>query len=212
MESKTKSVENTIKFDLSRTNDGRDLFEEIIKDNKWIKNTIKPDIICLSGPLAEENVEDFRDSKALINRYPKAHIFSRKKELAEIFIQMEKYFPGELLFFPKTFLYPEDKSSLEFALKNNNGPHKRTYILKPSAGTKGEGIQLFQTKLELIRALSSETTNEFVIQEYIENPLLIDNKKFDIRVYVLLSGVNPMKCFISTEGLARFCTVNKINT
>lgn len=38
-------------------------------------------------------------------------------------------------------------------------------------------------------------------------PYLIDGYKFDLRIYVLLSGVNPMRIFIYKDGLARFATV-----
>ena len=55
----------------------------------------------------------------------------------------------------------------------------------------------------------------YVIQDYLCDPLLIDGKKFDLRVYVLVldlgtnssSEPQPMLSFISEEALARFCTI-----
>ncbi len=65
--------------------------------------------------------------------------------------------------------------------------------------------------------LRSQTKDqEFVVQEYIEDPLLINGygkeasisrTKFDCRVYVLLTGTRPLQAFVCKEGLARFCTV-----
>ena len=44
------------------------------------------------------------------------------------------------------------------------------------------------------------------MQEYIHKPFLIDNLKFDFRIYVIITGVNPLRIFIYEEGLARFAT------
>ena len=47
---------------------------------------------------------------------------------------------------------------------------------------------------------------DMIVQNYLSNPILIDNYKFDLRVYVLVSSVDPLRVFIYKEGLARFAT------
>jgi tubulin polyglutamylase TTLL6/13 len=37
-------------------------------------------------------------------------------------------------------------------------------------------------------------------------PYLIDNLKFDLRIYALILGVEPLRVFVFQEGLARFAT------
>ena len=51
-------------------------------------------------------------------------------------------------------------------------------------------------------------SHEFLIQRYVENPLLIGNKKFDIRLYVVIKGVNRIEGYMCEEGITRFCTVS----
>lgn len=47
-----------------------------------------------------------------------------------------------------------------------------------------------------------------VIQRYISDPLLIDGKKHDLRLYLLIAKTDPFLVFLNEEGLARFCTEN----
>ena len=41
---------------------------------------------------------------------------------------------------------------------------------------------------------------------YISNPLTIDRLKFDLRIYVAITSINPLRIYMHEEGLVRFAT------
>jgi len=42
--------------------------------------------------------------------------------------------------------------------------------------------------------------------EYINNPLTFNGFKFDLRIYVAITSLNPLRIYIYEEGLTRFAT------
>lgn len=48
--------------------------------------------------------------------------------------------------------------------------------------------------------------NSHISIRYISQPLLIDGFKFDLRIYVLVDSIDPLKIYVYRNGLARLCT------
>jgi len=72
--------------------------------------------------------------------------------------------------------------------------------VKPQASSQGKGIFLTQTWK------SVPNSHRFIAQRYISNPYLLDNLKFDMRIYVLCTSCEPLKIYLFKDGLARFAT------
>ena len=47
-----------------------------------------------------------------------------------------------------------------------------------------------------------------IASHYIANPLLIDGLKFDMRIYVALTSVDPLRIYMYEDGLTRFATTS----
>ena len=45
------------------------------------------------------------------------------------------------------------------------------------------------------------------MSHYIANPLTIDKLKFDLRVYVALTSIYPLRIYMYDEGIVRFATM-----
>ncbi|KAL3133904.1 hypothetical protein ABBQ32_008359 [Trebouxia sp. C0010 RCD-2024] len=50
-------------------------------------------------------------------------------------------------------------------------------------------------------------TENYVVSRYIEDPLLIGGKKFDLRIYVVVLNYKPLQVYMSQLGFARFCNI-----
>ena len=59
----------------------------------------------------------------------------------------------------------------------------------------------------MLDSLANLPTSEgCVVSKYIHNPLVINELKFDLRIYVLITCFDPLRIYIYDEGLARFAS------
>lgn len=59
------------------------------------------------------------------------------------------------------------------------------------------GLLMFGFWLFASRFVAASSGKEaYVISLYIDNPLLIGGKKFDLRLYVLVTTYRPLKCYM----------------
>jgi tubulin polyglutamylase TTLL6/13 len=137
-----------------------------------------------------------------INHFPGMYTLARKDHLARNLNKMQKRFETDYKFFPQTWLLPAEFGDFRKQFKENTKgkPGRKTFIVKPEASCQGKGVFL-------TRNLEDFTPNEhYVVQRYMHKPLLIDNLKFDLRIYILLCGVDPLRVYFYREGLCRLAT------
>uniref|UniRef100_A0A2A4JIW4 Uncharacterized protein n=1 Tax=Heliothis virescens TaxID=7102 RepID=A0A2A4JIW4_HELVI len=120
------------------------------------------------------------------NHFPGAGYITSKVDLAT----------SESKYIPKAFRLPKNKNKfLKYVRKNKDAmfvqkhnTHRNVYLKNVS------DIDM--------------TSGKSFVQEYMQNPFLVDGHKFDIGVYVVLKSVNPLRVYwYKGDVLFRFCTV-----
>ena len=137
-----------------------------------------------------------------INHFPGMGEICRKDALAKNMMKIQKIFPSDYDFVPKTWTMPQDANTfLNYAKESSKKRKKtKTFIAKPSNGAMGNGIRLFRS------AEKAPLDENYIVQEYLDKPMLIEGFKFDMRVYVLVTSCDPLKVFLFKDGLVRIST------
>lgn len=148
-----------------------------------------------------------------VNHFPGSWALGRKDRLSRTIWAMRRLYPSEFNFHPESFVLPTDNHCLErcakmdvFHNKKASSKNKRYWIIKPVASSCGKGIKVISAEKAL--ALGRRNDKKMLVQRYVANPYLINQKKFDMRLYVLVTGVDPLRIYLHGEGLIRIATEN----
>ena len=159
------------------------------------------------------------NSTQWINHFPNYTELTRKDKFA---INWRKYMAStseSVQGVPNTYLLPEEYSLFK---SQSDSSSDKLWIVKPGDKARGIGIFIIDSPNKLPKYLTDKynecketeqipswSKGSFVISEYISNPWLINSKKFDLRIYVLVTKFNPnLNAYIYRDGFARFCTEN----
>ncbi|KAF7636885.1 Thioredoxin domain-containing protein [Meloidogyne graminicola] len=135
-----------------------------------------------------------------VNHFPGAFHLGRKDRLwLHLFDMMQRFSNDEFCIMPYTYILPKDTKRLRVYLSMKAIRH---VILKPPASARGTGINIV-SRYNMVPEKTS-----LVAQHYIESPFLINDSKFDLRVYVYVTSYDPLRIYIYKEGLVRFASVS----
>lgn len=112
---------------------------------------------------------------------------------------------------PAQYTMHHPKECRSFFAAAEQMPKDTMWIMKPVLGSGGVGISLHTGLKDFQEQFSNcpkptakdPNLNKFIIQEYVKHPLLIHNKKFDMRVYMLIASSNPYIIFFHKGYLRR---------
>ena len=129
-----------------------------------------------------------------VNHFAGAYLMGRKDDFHQRMCELKKRDPDLAKFYPESYLLPKEEEAFKLAF-----PKHHTWIFKPAAAARGNGIELLNNEQPM-------PTKRGIFQVYIERPLLITNRKFDLRLYALVTSVNPIRIYMHKNGMARFAT------
>jgi len=100
-------------------------------------------------------------------------------------------------YFPHVYSMPNEYHDwLQHA--HDDPDHK--WILKPKNSSRGRGI-------EVVRDLADVPLDpKFMVQDYLDNPHLINERKYVLRLYVLIASVEPLRVYLYDEGFAKLAS------
>lgn len=149
--------------------------------------------LIVGGSLRDEGMElEFAHQR--VNHYESTFSLGSKRgyhKMIKRFQQVHGFIPD---FYPETYHCPEEYSDLK-----KNFDKYPIWISKPSGGARGNGIYL-------INSCPSKSERSVVIQRYIDNPMLINGLKFDLRFYVAVTSLVPLRVYLFNNGLVRLAT------
>lgn len=143
----------------------------------------------------EINMGMCREGHVLINHLPNTFsALANKKSIAQVISALED-FPAPVSF---------DLNDARERTKFLSIPDSWKLIVKPYASNCGRGITVVSNVREFKEAVKSRTASlNKIAQRYIEDLLLIDGFKFDIRAYVLVASCKPLVFLMNTEYYGR---------
>ena len=112
---------------------------------------------------------------------------------------MKEYFNNDFNYMTETYYYPENKNLIETKFSNYKINISNLWLIKPKNKYEGKGIFIFNS-------LKNIKNRQYIITKYITNLNLIKNKKYDLRLYILVSGLRPLRIYFYKEGLVRIAS------
>ena len=133
----------------------------------------------------------------IVNRIPNINFICRKAPFVILVNRMQLFFPTLYTFYPFSIVLPNRIEEFKKLISL----HNKKYIVKPDGGSLGYGIKIIDKDNDDF----TNTKNLEVAQEYVDS-LLLDDIKFDLRIYVLIASVKPLTIYVYRDGIARFCS------
>ena len=177
------------------------LVKKLLEDNGFVESRRNEEwtIAWSSGHIKLTDYQKLNRYQKM-NHFPRSNELTRKDLLYKNLSKLKELFPGAKFdFLPESYILPNEYTFLKDKMDKNPN---QFWIVKPVASSQGRGIFLTKNINEI------PNNCQMIASRYISNPFLINNKKFDLRIYAFVTSIKPLRIYRFNEGLTRFSTNN----
>ena len=140
------------------------------------------------------------------NHFPCTYQLGRKDNLFKHYKYFRRLFPDLYNYMPVTYILPNDSEIFEYEFKKSK---KNIWIAKPVNMSRGRFIKLIYNNATYKKLCNNENNSssiQYLVSKYLDKPHLLNNKKYDLRIYVAVLSFTPLKIYLYYNGLVRFAT------
>lgn len=179
-----------------------EFFEEALDKSLWRRGTERNWDTCWYTGMPDADVFERLGPTRSINHIPGNNALTIKSYLWKTLSTARRRLAGRpqaarMDFFPRTWVMPEDYRALQIAAASEPD---RLWLRKPVNSSRGRGVGLIEDVAAAPRG------EEWMIQEYLARPHLYEGRKYVLRLYVLISSVEPLRAHVYHEGFMKLAS------
>jgi hypothetical protein len=178
----------------------------VIKDNMQNSNIIhvlskysKPNLLWYNIESNDKNLSYNFHKFQKFNHLIADGEITVKSFLYRNYLNFKKNFSEDFNYMSVTYTLPRDYKKIKENFENYIPQSNYLWLLKPSGSARGEGIKFMES-------FSDVPKNLTILTRYIHNPDLLKGRKYDLRVYIFVTGHQPLKIYVYNEGVVRIAT------
>ena len=154
------------------------------------------------GPNLLYSEIDYETSKELISNLNKYALFrgtlkgnniSPKNYAYYLYLQMKKKFPNDFNYMIESYFMPNEINIIKEKFKNYKQTKNNLWLCKLATGSLGKGIYFIKNYTDSLRCNG-------IITKYIHNAHLFNNRKYHLRLYLVITSIIPLKIYLYQNG------------
>ncbi|KAK8870448.1 hypothetical protein M9Y10_008330 [Tritrichomonas musculus] len=178
----------------ARTGYAARLIHNILHCSNFTEVDALKDANLICGTIDESRGSNYLKSYQRVTHFNKTFSLGSKSGYDRVMKAFGKRTGQIPSFYPQSYSLPNEYD--ELCEHFGDSP---LWISKPGGGSRGNGITV-------IDELPSNPRSQRIIQKYVANPLLINGLKFDLRFYVAVMSLDPLRIYVHENGLVRLAT------